>query len=94
LAPHDSQAIINLTNEVRGYREDVKVLTTKLFGDPDEESAKGRLPMLEASQRDHGTRIGRLEKVRMRAEGAGWVLALIFGGVELLYHLIGIQRGH
>jgi len=60
LSPMEKSAIDALTEEVRGYRAEVQILHTKLFGDKDGENPRGRLPQLESQVERQSRRIDRI----------------------------------
>lgn len=97
MSPHESTAIAELTDEVRAYRRDVAVLTasitvltTKLFGDPNNENLHGRLPVMEAAVEDQGKRIRRQERLSWIVRGAISAIVVISA---LVYEITNI-KGH
>ena len=92
MSPHESQAIADLTDEIRGLREDFAVMHTKLFGDDDKETDKGRIPQLETRQTRHEKRLKRIERVGWMAAGVGWCVALIVAAVKAIYYTVGVVR--
>jgi hypothetical protein len=98
LSPHENSILNQLTDEIRGYREevtayrqDVAVLHTKLFGDKDAENPKGRIPILESTLAAHGRRLKKVEPIVLILRGV-WALLLMAGGA-ILNHFIPI-KGH
>lgn len=81
-----------LIEEVRGLRGEMRELLTKLLGDATAENPHGRIPRLETQVADHEDRLGILEGIKQRAGGAGWLIALAVGGVDLIYHLSSIAQ--
>ncbi len=61
-------------------------MLVKLFGEVEGEVPTGRLPMLEATQREHDLRLQALERVALKAAGAIGVLGLIVGLLEAAAH--------
>ena len=92
MTPHETKAIADLTDEIRGLRGDFAVIHTKLFGDDDKETDKGRIPQLEAKQAKTDKRLTRVERVGWMAAGAGWFVALIVAAVKAIYYTVGIVR--
>jgi hypothetical protein len=94
LAPNESAHIATLitalTDEVRGYREDTRVLNTKLFGDPSKENEHGRIPALEKTVTDQGKRIRSQEKLSWAARAIVGFIVLVSG---LAYEISNI-KGH
>ena|SRR5579862_7236674 len=97
----EAGAVNELTEEIRGMRADFRNALTKLFGDAESENAHGRIPRLESIAEDHEKRIGALENLRTRGQGAwhlaGWAVAAVLGVGELIYHAIAILnviKGH
>jgi hypothetical protein len=94
LAPHDAQLIIELTNEIRGYRQDLKVLTTKLLGDPDNENEHGRLPMIEAKVEAQGKLITHVIKREWMWKGATVLISAAFALCTAIYEINHVIKGH
>lgn len=94
MSPHENQAIAELTAEVRGYRQDIAVLHTKLFGDEKSENPKGRIPLIEARQIKTDKRLTRIEHVGWMAAGAGWLVAFCVASVKAIYYTLSVMKGH
>ena len=95
--PLDEAIAVNeLTEEIRGMRADFRNALTKLFGDAETENPHGRIPRLESVVDDHEKRIGALENLRTRGQGAwhlaGWAVAAILGLGQLAYYASTILR--
>jgi hypothetical protein len=98
----DEASVMNeLTEEIRGMRADFRNALTKLFGDAESENAHGRIPRLESVAEDHEKRIGALEKLLTRGQGAwhlaGWAVAAVVSLATLAYHAVQIYtaiKGH
>ena len=88
----DVIAINELTSELRGFREDLSVFRTQLFGQVEGENPQGRLPRIEAKRENHERRIVRIE--RFTWIGAGVVLMLAFAdkATDFVYHILSIVR--
>ena len=89
MSPHESTAIANLatavsglTQELTAMRQELAVLNTKLFGEQDKETEQGRLPRIEARQKDHERRLKRVEPL------ARVMRALYAVGLALVGYLI------
>lgn len=61
-------------------------ILVKLFGDVDGENPNGRLPMIEATQKDHEKRIRGLERLALKGLGALGLLAALGGLLEAAAH--------
>jgi hypothetical protein len=94
LAPHESELITALITEIRGYRNDVAVLHTKLFGDEKSENPEGRIPRLEASIKDHHARIRRQERREWMVRGMAALVGVIVTAAGFLYEIQSIIKGH
>lgn|GEM_PF-6312421 len=94
MSPHESNAIADLTEEVRGYRRDTAVLHTKLFGDDKLENPQGRIPMLEAIVKDHNMRIRRQERREWMVRGMSLLVGAIVTAAAFLYDISNIHKGH
>jgi hypothetical protein len=98
----DEASVMNeLTEEIRGMRADFRNALTKLFGDAETENPHGRIPRLESVADDHEKRIGALENLRTRGQGAwhlaGWVVAAVLVIGELTHYSDAIYsaiKGH
>jgi hypothetical protein len=86
MAPAEQTALIELTNEVKGLRADLRVFHTKMFGDDTRENERGRIPIIESTLEDHGLRIGAIESMRERGRGIAWLAAIVVGTIDLLYN--------
>lgn len=91
MSPHENQAIADLTNEVRGYRKDIAVLHTKLFGDEKSENPKGRIPIIESTLATHGHRLKKVEPIVLVLRGIYAILIAAAG--YALDHFFPL-RGH
>lgn len=102
MSPHESTAIAELTDEVRGYRRDLEVLTTKLFGDPNNENEHGRLPVLEAAviaqAKSTALEFEAQGKRIRRQEQLSWMVRGVIGAVVLIsaiaYEISSTLKGH
>lgn len=94
MSPHESTAIAELTEEIRGYRRDIAVLHTKLFGDEKAENSQGRIPMLEARSKEHSIRIRRQERREWMARGMALLIGAIVTAAGFLYEITNIHKGH
>jgi hypothetical protein len=99
--PDEASVMNELTEEIRGMRADFRNALTKLFGDAETENAHGRIPRLESVAEDHERRIGTLENLRTRGQGAwhlaGWVVASVLVFAELAHYSVAIYsaiKGH
>lgn len=92
MAPHDTDAILQLAEEIRGIRSDLRVIHTKLFGEDAAESPQGRIPRLESAVIDHGHRIKHLERRRWMQQGASMLLGAIVTAAGFLYYLKGLAK--
>lgn len=92
MAPHETEAIVQLTEEIRGVRSDLRVFHTKLFGDDGSESPQGRIPRLESAVVDHGRRIKHLEHRRWMQQGAWMLVGMLLSMSALLYYLKGLSK--
>lgn len=92
----EASAVNELTLEIRGMRADFRTVLTKLFGDAETENPHGRIPRLESVADSQERRIGDLENLRTRGQGAwhlaGWAVAAILGLGQLVYYASTIFR--
>lgn len=70
-----------LMEELQDFRKDFGIFVTKLMGDEDKENPEGRIPRLEAGQKNLHNRVYRLEALVLMALGAvtlikgmGWLI--------------------
>jgi len=56
--------------ELQDFRKDFSVFVTKLMGDETQENPEGRIPRLEAGQKNLNRRVRRIESVGLMAAGA------------------------
>jgi hypothetical protein len=96
LAPHESELITALIAEIRGYRDDVTVLHTKLFGDARSENPEGRIPRLEASIKNHRAQLTTLGTAQARRNWTAHLLSGVAGAIlslaALIYYIHNIAR--
>lgn len=93
---HESEALVELVDEVRGMRRDLEVFHTKMFGEPDSENPQGRFPRLEAKVEDHHQRIPKLEKQQDRRDWISHLVSGVAGAIlslaALIYYIHNIVR--
>lgn len=101
MSPHESNLILNLTDEVKALRAEMQdtraemskeltVIRVKLFGDDDRETEQGRIPRLEASIKTIKTKLARIEPVRWALNGL-WLFLLAVVGFVMDHFL---AKGH
>lgn len=90
MSPHESTQLAELMSEVRGLRQDMAVIRTKLFGDEDEETDQGRIPRLEARVAAHERKLRRWEPIHLLLRGA-WLFMVGAAGY-LLNHFLPVPR--
>jgi len=94
VSPSEFHAIADLTEEIRGYRRDIAVLHTKLFGDEKSENPQGRVPKLEAHCENLAIRLRRYEKREWMVRGMAVLIGAIVTAAGFLYEVTNINRGH
>ena len=103
MSPHENTAIAELIGEVRGMRgevegmrSDLRVMHTKLFGDPETENEKGRFPKLEAKVEELSGRVEPLEENLQQKSFLKHCLSAAGGAIvtlaSFIYYLHNITR--
>jgi hypothetical protein len=92
MAPNESAALTELTQEFREFVADFRVFRTKLMGDDEEEDAQGRIPRMEAELKNHNSRLVRLERLTWKGTGAVVALLAISALMQFLYHTVEIFK--
>lgn len=86
MAPNESSAITELTQELRDFIADFRVFRTKLMGDDKSEDDQGRIPRIEAAVLDLTTRLVRMESLGWMAHGIAWLIGVIAGAAGTIYY--------
>jgi hypothetical protein len=81
-----------LIDEVRGTRDDLRLLFIKIFGDQEGENTQGRLPRIEATILDHHIRLRRLERFTYLGQGIGLTLLGASAAIETLSYLHDLAK--
>ena len=89
MAPSEEKT---LQKEIADFRAEFRVFVTKLMGDDETENVEGRIPRLEAGQRNLGRRVGRLEGLVLMGFGAVLLFKVIGWLLDACAHLIQVAK--
>lgn len=92
MAPSESTALTELTNEVKEFRADFRVFRTKLMGDDESEIPEGRIPRIEATLANHEKRIARGERITLLGRGMVLLVLAIAAIMQVWYHVLGVMK--
>lgn len=92
MAPQETAKLDAILEQVAEHRTDFQIFRTQIFGDAQDEKPTGRLPMLEAGQKNHEKRIARLERAALMIVGAAGLLKLVALSADSLAHIVEVFK--